>query len=469
MYCVSTLFMRFREYLPYYKRNLKVAGPIVLSQVGVALTQLVDTFMVSQLGTIELAAVSFASSVALMGFLFVNGLLMGVTPIVGQTYTSNEVGDKEAKIGRIGQIFQNQMLLAVVSSVLMLGLLLVVEKFLSNMGQDEAVVKCAIPYYIVLVISVLPNTLFMAGKQFLEGLGNTSVAMGITIIANLVNILFNYFLIYGKCGFPEMGVLGAGVATLISRVVMPIMLFVVMYYRKEWWVYCQRFRISLFAWREVKDILVVGLPIAAHILMEMSAFSFSGIMMGWLGAAALASHQIASQMSNLLFMVVLGISAATTIRVSHQYGAKDYKAMRMAANASIHLCLCANFVMGTLLILFRENITMLFSEDLEVIRLGSQVLVMAGVFQLSDGMQAVGAGILRGLKDVKITMYVAFLSYLVINLPLGYVMAFVVGLGAPGVWIGFIGGLSVAAILFRIRYLRDFRMIMGNEELGIRS
>ena len=195
--------MRFRDYLPYYKRNLKVAGPIVLSQVGVALTQLVDTFMVSQLGTIELAAVSFASSVALMGFLFVNGLLMGVTPIVGQTYTSNEVGDKEAKIGRIGQIFQNQMLLAVLSSVLMLGLLLVVEKFLSNMGQDEAVVKCAIPYYIVLVVSVLPNTLFMAGKQFLEGLGNTSVAMGITIIANLVNILFNYFLIYGKCGFPD--------------------------------------------------------------------------------------------------------------------------------------------------------------------------------------------------------------------------------------------------------------------------
>ncbi len=461
--------MRFREYLPYYKRNLKVAGPIVLSQVGVALTQLVDTFMVSQLGTIELAAVSFASSVALMGFLFVNGLLMGVTPIVGQTYTSSEVGGKEAKIGRIGQIFQNQMLLAVVSSVLMLGLLLVVEKFLSNMGQDEAVVKCAIPYYIVLVISVLPNTLFMAGKQFLEGLGNTSVAMVITIIANLVNILFNYFLIYGKCGFPEMGVLGAGVATLISRVVMPIMLFVVMYYRKEWWVYCQRFRMSLFAWREVKYILVVGLPIAAHILMEMSAFSFSGIMMGWLGAAALASHQIASQMSNLLFMVVLGISAATTIRVSHQYGAKDYHAMRMAANASIHLCLCANFVMGTLLILFRENITMLFSEDPEVIRLGSQVLVMAGVFQLSDGMQAVGAGILRGLKDVKITMYVAFLSYLVINLPLGYVMAFVVGLGAPGVWIGFIGGLSVAAILFRIRYLRDFRKIMGNEELGMRN
>ena len=461
--------MSFRDYLPYYKRNLKVAGPIVLSQVGVALTQLVDTFMVSRLGTVELAAVSFASSVALLGFLFVNGLLMGVTPIVGQTYTSNELGGAEVKVGRIGQIFQNQMLLAVVASVLMLGVLLLVTGFLSYMGQDVAVVECAIPYYIVLAISVLPNTLFMAGKQFLEGLGNTSVAMIITIISNLVNILFNYFLIFGKCGFPEMGVLGAGVATLISRVVMPFMLFAVMYWRKEWWAYCKGFKMSWFAWKEVRGICVVGLPIAAHILMEMSAFTFSGIMMGWLGAAALASHQIASQMSNLLFMVVLGISAATTIRVSHQYGAKDYKAMRMAANASIHLCLCANFVMGSLLVFFRENIAMLFSADPEVIRLGSQVLVMAGIFQLSDGMQAVGVGILRGLKDVKITMYVAFLAYIVINLPLGYVMAFVVGLGAPGVWIGFIGGLTVAAILFRIRYLRDFKKIMRNEKFGMRN
>ena len=456
--------MSFRDYLPYYKRNLKVAGPIVLSQVGGALTQLVDTFMVSRLGTIELAAVSFASSVALLGFLFINGLLMGVTPIVGQIYTSEEVGDGETKVGRLGQIFQNQILLSIVSSVLMLAVLFGVRYFLGSMGQEEAVVECAIPYFIVVIVSILPYMLFMGGKQFLEGLGNTSVAMIITIISNLVNILFNYFLIFGKCGFPEMGVLGAGVATLISRVVMPFMLFAVIYWHKEWWAYCREFKMKLFAWLEIKGILVVGFPIAAHILMEMSAFALSGIMMGWLGAAALASHQIASQMSNLLFMVVLGISAATTIRVSHQYGAKDYKAMRMAANASIHLCLCANFVMGTLLIFFRENIAMLFSSDPEVIRLGSQVLVMAGIFQLSDGMQAVGAGILRGLKDVKVTMYVAFLAYLVINLPLGYVMAFVVGLGAPGVWIGFIGGLSVAAILFRIRYLRDFRKIMGNEE-----
>ena len=453
--------MRFRDYIPYYKRNLKVAGPIVLSQVGVALTQLVDTFMVGKLGTTELAAVSLASSIALMGFLFVNGLLMGATPIVGQLFATADI-DVDEKRMQMGKIFQNQILLSVVSSVLMLGLLYVVRLFLYNMGQDVAVVDCAIPYYVILIISILPNTLFMAGKQLLEGLGNTSVAMAITIVANIVNIVFNYFLIYGNCGFPQMGVIGAGLATFIARVVMAVALFIMIYMRHEWRQYCKEFRIGLFDWRCVVGILRVGFPIAVHILVEMSAFSLSGIMMGWLGAAALASHQIAAQTGNVLFMVVLGISAATTIRVSHQYGAKDYVAMRMAANASIHLCLFANMVMGILLVIFRKNVVMLFSSDPEVIRLGSQVLIMAGIFQLSDGMQAVGAGILRGLKDVKVTMYVAFLSYLVINLPLGYIMAFVVGLGAPGVWMGFIGGLSVAAILFRIRYVRDFQKIERN-------
>lgn len=453
--------MRFRDYIPYYKRNLKVAGPIVLSQVGVALTQLVDTFMVGKLGTTELAAVSLASSIALMGFLFVNGLLMGATPIVGQLFATADV-DVDEKRMQMGKIFQNQILLSVISSVLMLGLLYVVRLFLYNMGQDVAVVDCAIPYYVILIISILPNTLFMAGKQLLEGLGNTSVAMAITIVANIVNIVFNYFLIYGNCGFPQMGVIGAGLATFIARVVMAVALFIMIYMRHEWRQYCKEFRIGLFDWRCVVEILRVGFPIAVHILVEMSAFSLSGIMMGWLGAAALASHQIAAQTGNVLFMVVLGISAATTIRVSHQYGAKDYVAMRMAANASIHLCLFANMVMGILLVIFRKNVVMLFSSDPEVIRLGSQVLIMAGIFQLSDGMQAVGAGILRGLKDVKVTMYVAFLSYLVINLPLGYIMAFVVGLGAPGVWMGFIGGLSVAAILFRIRYVRDFQKIERN-------
>lgn len=439
----------FYDYLPFYRRNLKVAGPIVLSQVGGALVQLIDTFMVSRLGTVALASVSFASAVFLIAFTFSNGLLMGATPIVGQLYAK---GDRK----RISVIFENLFVFAVVAMTLLMALLMAVRQLLPYMGQENAVVELAIPYFTVLVISLLPNALFMSIKQVFEGLGNTSVAMVITITSNIVNIVFNYFMIYGKCGFPEMGVLGAGVATLISRCSMPIMFILYIRLTNRWWAYIKDFRWSLVSLTAIRELVSVGFPIALHMLMEMSAFAVSGIMMGWLGAASLAGHQIASNVSNLLFMVVLGISAATTIRVSHQYGARDYDAMRKAANASIHLCLLANAIMGSLIIIFRREISMLFSQDPEVILIGSHVLVMAGIFQLSDGMQAVGAGILRGLKDVKITMYVAFLAYIVINLPLGYVLAFVAGLGATGIWMGFIGGLSVAAVLFRIRYMRDF-------------
>lgn len=442
----------FSDYLPFYKRNLKVAGPIVLSQVGGALVQIIDTFMVSRLGTVALASVSFASAVFFIAFTFSNGLLMGSTPIIGQLYTK---GDKI----QISKIFENLLIFALVATPLLMALLFVVKRFMPYMGQDQAVAELAMPYFTVLVLSLLPNALFMSIKQVFEGLGNTSIAMVITITSNLINILFNYFLIYGTCGFPEMGVLGAGVATFIARCSMPVMFLMYIRYKAKWWTYMQEFRLSMASRDTIKELIAVGFPIASHMLMEMSAFALSGIMMGWLGAASLAGHQIASNVSNLLFMVVLGISAATTIRVSHQYGAHDYPAMRKAANASIHLCLMANAVMGTLIIVFRREIAMIFSSDPEVIMIGAQVIAMAGIFQLSDGMQAVGAGILRGLKDVKITMYVAFLAYIVINLPLGYLLAFVCNLGPIGIWMGFIGGLSVAAILFRIRYIKDFHRI----------
>lgn len=439
-------------YLPFYRRNLKVAGPIVLSQVGAGVVQLVDTFMVGRLGTIELASVSFATSVFVIVFIASNGLLMGATPIIGQLFSQNIRP-------RIAQILQNALLLAVVSSIIMMMVLLIIRGFMPYMGQDVRVVELAVPYFTVMIISLFPYMIFTAFKQFLEGLGNTSVAMIITITANLVNILFNYFLIFGKCGFPQMGVLGAAISTLLSRILMPLLFLPFLRFRADWWEYCKQFRMQLFDWATIRELLSLGIPIALQILLEVSAFALSAIMVGWLGAPSLAGHQIAANMSNIVFMVVLGISAATTIRVSHQYGASDFKAMRMAANASIHLCLMANAIMGVTLVALRYHIAMLFSTDPEVVQIGANLIVMAGLFQLSDGMQAVGAGILRGLKDVKVPMYIAFVAYILINLPLGYLFAFVLDFGPRGVWLGFIGGLTTAAVLFRIRYMKQFKSI----------
>ena len=434
-----------KEYIPFYKRNLKIALPIVFSQLGGAVVQLVDTFMVGRLGTVELAAVSFASAVFAIGYVFSIGILLGATPIIGQAYVR---GEKQT----IVELFQNSLVLATLAALVIGSLLYLTSFFMDNMGQVDAVVELAIPYFLVLVVSLIPHMYFFSIKQFLEGLGNTKVAMWITIIANLINVLFNYLLIFGKYGFPELGVLGAGVSTLIARASMPVLYVIWLRLKPEWWSYCKDFRWSLFSWVRLKQLLAMGLPIAAHILLEVSAFAFSGVMIGWLGAAPLAGHQIANNMSHMAFMVVMGISSATTIRVSHQLGARNIEGLKMAAMASVHLCLLANAIMGTLLIVFRVQIAQAFSTDPEVISVGSQVLVMAGIFQLADGMQAVGAGILRGLTDVKIIMLYAFIAYICINIPLGYVLAFVCGFGAVGIWAAFIFGLGTAAILFHVRY-----------------
>lgn len=444
--------MFIKEYLPFYHRNLKIAIPIIMSSMGTTFVQIIDTLMVGRLGTVELAAVAFSTSIFLLGSLFVSGLLMGGTPIIGQLYSRGENM-------QISRFFANMMYMAIYVSIVIGIVLYVVRFFMPYMGQDPEVVVFAKQYFLILILSLLPNSLFFVFKQWLEGLGNTAVAMTITLVSNVINIVFNYLLIYGKFGFPELGVVGAGIATLISRIMLVVLFVIYLCFVKRWRVYHQNIFSNLFSIKEQKELYKVGTPIAVHTLLEVSAFSLSGIMMGWIGATAMASHQICSNISMVAFTILLGIANATTIRVSHQFGARDFKSMKMAANASIHLCLLVTIVMGLLFVLLRYPVMHLFTEDEEVVKIGAQILIAVGIYQLFDGMQVVGAGILRGIKDVKITMYAAFVSYLVINLPLGYVLAFVCNWGPLGIWAGFIGGLSTAAFLFRIRYVRDFKLI----------
>ena len=452
----------FRIYLPFYRRNLKVALPIVFSQLGGAIVQLVDTLMVGRLGTVQLASVSFATSVFIIGFVFSIGILMGRTPLVGMAYVR---GDRT----RVTNLFQNSLTLATVAAVVMCSLLFGTIYLMPYMGQDAAVVETAIPYFKTLVLSLIPLLYFTAIKQFLEGMGNTMIAMMITIISNTINVLFNYLLIYGKLGFPELGVLGAGVSTLISRLTMPLMFLVAIRLRGEWWDYFRAFRMSLFSWKRFLELVKVGAPIAAHMLLEVLAFALSAIMVGWLGATPQAGHQVAQNMSHLTYMIVLGIGAATTVRVSHQLGALDLDAARKAGSASVHLCLVYNALAGTLLIVFRHAIAGVFTSDPAVIQIGGRLLIMAGIFQVSDGLQTVGAGILRGLTDVKIVMFYAFIAYICINIPFGYILGFVFHFGAVGVWAAFIFGLSVAAVLFRLRCRKMFRRLEQSGKYRLNS
>ena len=453
--------IKFKEYLPYYKRNLKVALPVMLTQLGASLVGLFDSMMVGHYATVDLAAVSFSNALFFMAMVFAMGALMAITPLVGiQMGEMNIMPEKKADIRlKIAVLFQNGMLFTMLQSALMLILLAGCIPFLSYFGQEPEVIEVARPYYILIVVSLVPFLVFTFFKQFLEGLGNTLVAMIITLAMNGLNILLNWIFIYGHWGAEAMGATGAGIGSLISRVGMALCFGLAMWFHKDWKYYIQTFSWRNFSWSEIKQQIKLGFPIGAQTFLETFTFAASFVIIGWISKEALAAHQVANQIADMTFMIALGVGAATTIRVSHQLGEKNIVGVRMASNASIHLVLVINTIGAALMIGLRHYIPMLFTEDQEVIAIASNLIVIAGLFQYADGLQAVGAAMLRGITDVKVPMLIAFVAYILVGLSVGLVCAFPMGMGAAGIWIGFIFGLSLAAICFHIRFRRLMRNI----------
>lgn len=451
--------IKFKEYLPYYKRNLKVALPVMLTQLGASLVGLFDSMMVGHYATVDLAAVSFANALFFMAMVFAMGALMAITPLVGiQIGEMNIMPEKKADIRqKIAVLFQNGMLFTMLQSALMLILLAGCIPFLSYFGQEPEVIEVARPYYILIVVSLVPFLVFTFFKQFFEGLGNTLVAMIITLAMNGLNILLNWIFIYGHWGAEAMGATGAGIGSLISRVGMALCFGLAMWFHKDWKYYIQTFSWHNFSWSEIKQQIKLGFPIGAQTFLETFTFAASFVIIGWISKEALAAHQVANQIADMTFMIALGVGAATTIRVSHQLGEKNIVGVRMASNASIHLVLVINTIGAALMIGLRHYIPMLFTEDQEVIAIASKLIVIAGLFQYADGLQAVGAAMLRGITDVKVPMLIAFVAYILVGLSVGLVCAFPMGMGAAGIWIGFIFGLSLAAICFHIRFRRLMR------------
>ena len=335
----------FRAYYPYYKRNLKLAFPVMLTQFGAALVGLADSIMVGHYGTTDLAAVSFSNALFFTVMVFAMGALMGITPLVGHVHgrleklllqgtTDEEIAHKHEQIT---SLLTNGLVFTILMSILSLAILAPCIGNLDAFGQEPEVVRCARPYYILIVLSIVPFLLFTFSKQFLEGLGNTTVAMLITIGCNLLNIFLNWLFIFGHCGFPAMGAEGAGWASLIARCLMPVCFFVAMLCKSEW----RRYIVSMHRWlitrREVSNLFTIGMPIGLQSFAEAFLFTASFVIIGWISKESLAAHHIANQMADLTFMLALGIGSATTIRVSHQLGKGDLQAVRMAFDIA---CYC---------------------------------------------------------------------------------------------------------------------------------
>ncbi|MFV0593753.1 MAG: MATE family efflux transporter [Draconibacterium sp.] len=437
--------VKIQQYILFYKRNLHLAFPIVLSQIGQVMVALVDNMMVGHVGTTELAAAAFANSVFMIGMVFGMGVTYGLTPLVGTAFGKN---DRNATVIWL----KNGTFSHLVASVALTLVMFSVYFFLPLMGQPGDVLELSKPYYLLLCASYLPFMLFFSQKQFFEGIGNTKMAMHITLLSNVVNVVVNYLFIFGKFGMPEMGLLGAGIGTLASRIIMPVLyaLYVGKSVRfRSYYLEAQLQRISR---EKVIEVLKIGIPIGFQLIVEVTAFAVGAVMMGWLGETALAAHQVAIGLASTTYMISLGVAQANTIRVSHQMGVKDYAAMKTAAFASTHLVLGFMSLAALLFIAARKVLPYMFTTDAAVIEIAAGLLIVAAIFQLFDGLQVVMQSTLRGMADVTKPMFIAFIAYLLVGLPTSYGFAFLLNFGPQGIWFGYLVGLSTAGILFYFRF-----------------
>ncbi|NOR74180.1 MAG: MATE family efflux transporter [Draconibacterium sp.] len=430
-----------------------MAYPVVLSQVGQITVHLVDNMMVGHVGTTELAAASFANNVFMIGMYFGMGITYGLTPLIGKAFS-------KGKYQEVYILLKNGIFTHAAAAIFLTTLMFGVYFVLPFMKQPPEVLNMAKPYFLLLTLSYLPFMLFFSMKQFFEGIGNTKMAMQITLIANVINVAVNYVLIFGKLGFEEMGLIGAGIGTLVSRLLMPL-LFVLYIIKipkiKKYFVEANK---QVFNFKKILSILKIGIPIGFQIIVEVTAFGIGAIMMGWLGEIPLAAHQVAIGLASFTYMISLGVSQANTIRVSHQIGVKDYNALKMAATASTHLVLAFMIIMGFVFVLARNYLPLLFTLDLDVIEIAAGLLIIAAIFQVFDGLQVIMLSTLRGMADVKLPMFFAFFAYLIIGIPTSYILTFIMNFGPQGIWFGYLVGLGVAGILFYFRFKYIFAKII---------
>ena len=425
--------------------TLNLAYPVIIGQLGVIMMGVVDSLMVGRIGAAPLAAAALGSSLTFIVIIIGLGLSMAVTPLVAIAVGAKKYED-------CGVYFRQSLLINTVFSIIITVLIFFVADLIRYFDQPVEVQLQAQSYMKIIGLSSMPLMLFSTYKQFIEGLSVMRPAMIITLLANIINAFANWILIFGNLGFPALGLNGAGWATFSSRVFMALAMMGFVMNNRFFKDYDVSFHFKSINWRIIKKILSLGLPSGLQYFFEVGAFSFAVVMVGWLGAKQQAAHQIAINLASISFMAVLGISAAGSIRVGNAVGRKDIKETRRAGFTASFLGASVMFFSGLIFIFFRNFLPTLYINDKDVISIASSLLIIAAIFQLSDGFQAVGIGILRGLTDVKIPTAITFIAYWVVGLPVGYLLGFTFNLGVQGVWIGLLSGLTTSAILLTLRF-----------------
>lgn len=446
-----------RAMLSHYRELTVLGVPIVIGQLGTIILGFADTLMVGHHSTAELAAASFVNNMFMLVLIFALGFSYGLTPIVGSLFGK---GDSKA----VGRAVKNSMSANGLIALMMMVVMAVLYFNIDNMGQPEELIPLMKPYFAVNFVSLPFVVLFNTFKQFFDGITRTKVAMWVMITGNLINIGGNYILIYGKLGMPEMGLLGAGISTTVSRVAMALVMVGLFFTEKQLKEYREGFYQNKVTKAEIMRFNHLGWPIALQMGMETAAFSLCSVMVGWIGTTALAAHQVMLTISQLFYMIYYGMAAAVSVKVSNYHGRKDYHASSATANAGLHIILLIAVCLSVPIFLLRNHLGALFTDNHEVSLLVAALFIPLVVYQFSDGLQCTYANALRGLAYVKPMMFIAFVAYFVVSLPMSYLLGIKLGYGLQGIWYSFPFGLTIAGVLYYIYFRKRLSFIQAKGE-----
>ena len=430
----------------HYKETIRLGVPIMLGQLGIIIVGFADNMMVGHHNALELAAASFVNNFFNLAFIFGMGFSYGLTPIIGQLFARKE-------FDRIGSTLRNSMFINGILGLFLTACMTFLYFNLDWLDQPKELYPLIKPYYILQLISIPFVMLFNSFKQFSDGTTDTLTPMYIMLSANVLNIIGNYFLIFGYAGFPELGLTGAGLSTLVSRV-LSLLFFCILFIRhSKYAVYLKGFKKAYIKKKELKELTRIGLPIGFQMGIESGSFNLAVIMMGWIGSTALAAYQIAGVVTTLGFMLYYGIAAAVSIRISNFKGNKDMDRIRESAKAGFVIVGVCILIDICFLLLFRNNIGYLFTTEDEVVKMVAVFCWPVICYQLGDGMQILFANALRGITDVKYMAKMALFCHFGLALPIGYICGFTFDYGALGIWFGFPISLTLLAFLLGRRFI----------------
>lgn len=458
--------MVLSNYTKEFKYNLKLATPVILGMLGHTFVSLVDNIMVGQLGSAELAAVSLGNSFIFIAMSVGIGFSTAITPLIAEA-------DSEKNFQKGKSSFKHGLFLCTVLSLLLFGGILVSKPLMYLMKQPEEVVTLAMPYLDLVAFSLVPLIIFQAFKQFSDGLSLTKYPMYATIIANVINVGLNYVLIFGKLGMPKMGIVGAAIGTLVSRFVMLFFLWWLLKQKEKSKHYVTNIKIFVLENKMIKKLLNLGFPSAMQMFFEVAIFTAAIWLSGVLGKNAQAANQIALNLASMTFMVAMGLSVASMIRVGNQKGLQNFKELRRIAESIFLLGLSLAVVFALFFLAFHKVLPELYVDlkdeanridNLEVVATAAKLLLAAAIFQLSDSLQVIVLGALRGLQDVKIPTFITFIAYWLVGFPISYFLGKEDAYGSFGIWLGLLAGLTSAAIMLYIRFNYLTKRLISQKE-----